>query len=64
MNLSDAVIALFTIVLTPGGITTMDKYIKAEEVDWSTASDGYVRARSKGKEWTIPLSSIWYVESE
>ncbi len=56
-------VRMFTIVLIPGGLTTVDKYIKAEEVDWSTASEGYVKARSKEKEWTIPLSSIWYVES-
>jgi len=52
------------IVMVPSGLGTLDKTFHATEIDWSTASDGYVKARTTDKELIIPLSSILYVESD
>jgi hypothetical protein len=52
------------IVLVPAGLGTLDKSFQATEVDWSKASEGYIRAKANGRELTIPLSSILYVESD
>ncbi len=52
------------IVLIPAGLGTLDKSFRVKEVDWSNAADGYIKAQKDGKELTIPLSSILYVESD
>ena len=52
------------IVLVPAGLGTLDKTFHVTEIDWSTASDGYIKTRANGKALTIPLSSILYVESD
>jgi hypothetical protein len=52
------------IVLLPAGLGTLDKSFQVDTVDWSTASSGYIRAKIKGKELTIPMTSILYVESD
>jgi hypothetical protein len=52
------------IVMVPAGLGTLDKSFQATEIDWSKASEGYIKARAKGKELIIPLSSILYVESD
>jgi len=50
--------------LVPAGLGTLDKTFQVEEIDWSTAPDGYIKAKAIDKELTIPLSSILYVESD
>jgi hypothetical protein len=52
------------IVLVPAGLGTLDKTFHVAEIDWSTASDGYIKTKINGKELTIPLTSILYVESD
>jgi hypothetical protein len=52
------------IVLVPAGPGTLDKTFHVAEIDWSTASKGYIKTKANGKEFTIPLSSILYVESD
>ena len=52
------------IVMLPAGLGTLDKTFHATEIDWRTASDGYVKAKTNEKELTIPLSSILYIESD
>ena len=52
------------IVLVPAGLGTLDKTFHVAEIDWSTAPNGYIKAEANGKELTIPLSSILYVESD
>lgn len=52
------------IVLVPAGLGTLDKSFQVDAIDWSTASSGYIRTKAKGKELTIPLTSILYVESD
>jgi hypothetical protein len=48
------------IVLASG---LVDKTFHVAEIDWSNASAGYIKTNANGKELTIPLSSILYVES-
>jgi hypothetical protein len=52
------------IVLIPAGLGTLDKSFHVASVDWSTASDGYIRAQANGRELSIPLTSILYIESD
>jgi len=52
------------IVMVPAGLGTLDKTFHVDSIDWSTASNGYVKTHVNGKELTIPLSSILYVESD
>ena len=52
------------IFLVPAGLGTLDKTFQAANIDWSTASEGYIKAQVKGKELAIPLTSILYVESD
>ena len=52
------------IVMVPAGLGSLDKTFQVTSIDWSTASNGYVKTNSHGKELTIPLSSILYVESD
>ncbi len=56
--------ALPKVVLVPAGLGTLDKSFHVKEIDWSRASEGYIRTKAGGKELTIPLSSILYVESD
>jgi hypothetical protein len=52
------------IVLLPAGLGTLDKTFHVAAIDWSTSSSGYIKVQANGKELTIPLSSILYVESD
>lgn len=52
------------IVMVPAGLGTLDKTFSAASIDWSTAASGYIKTRANGKDLTIPLSSILYVESD
>jgi hypothetical protein len=49
------------IVLASG---LVDKTFHVAEIDWSNASAGYIKTSANGKELTIPLNSILYVESD
>ena len=42
----------------------LDKSFHVAEIDWSTASEGYIKTNANGKELVIPLTSILYVESD
>ncbi|MDA4125175.1 MAG: hypothetical protein OK438_07005 [Thaumarchaeota archaeon] len=52
------------IVLVPAGLGTLDKSFQVKTIDWSKSSEGYIKTSANGKELTIPLSSILYVESD
>jgi hypothetical protein len=52
------------IVLVPAGLGTLDKSFQVAEIDWSTASDGFIKTSARGKKLNIPLTSILYVESD
>ncbi len=52
------------IVMVPAGAGTIDKTFHVDAIDWSTASQGFVKTHAKGKDLVIPLSSILYVEAD
>jgi hypothetical protein len=52
------------IVLVPAGLGTLDKSFQVAEIDWSNASEGFIKTTAKGKKLIIPLTSILYVESD
>ena len=52
------------VVLIPAGLGTLDKSFHVAEIDWSNASEGFIKTAANGKKLIIPLTSILYVESD